>query len=175
MLAAFEQADPASDLALCWRIQDCGSCLASPNNCAWCPYSSACVALPDGGNLFSPIRKASICPLWQERWELRTSTFGCNCSTTTFLVALITCAATLVSLVLLWGTVKALTWTLIAIRQSRAGWALEEDQDGERTEGPWIREPKTWTSWLKTKFTRSQTPDPFDREVEEQEREALLG
>jgi hypothetical protein len=86
------------------------------------------------------------------------------------LAALITCVGTLASLLLLWGTVKVLTLLVKAIKQSRSGWALEEDEDGERTEGPWAREPKSWNKWWKAKLSKWKNPN---QQTDEQE--PLLG
>ncbi|RDI84228.1 hypothetical protein Vi05172_g5652 [Venturia inaequalis] len=30
--------DDDKQLRQCWRIQDCGHCVASKHNCGWCPY-----------------------------------------------------------------------------------------------------------------------------------------
>jgi len=137
------------DFLKCWRLQSCGSCLSSDDNCGWCPYSSLCVPLPKNGHLLSPIWYDDICPFpWQERWELRTSTFGCNCSTTTFLAALITCLSTLLSLLLLWVIVKLCILIFKMVRGARTGWVVEEGEEGRR-EYSWVR--TSWKDWWKSK------------------------
>jgi hypothetical protein len=88
---------------------------------------------------------------WQERYELRTSTFGCNCSTTTFLAAIITFVSTLAALVLLWGLFTVLKWLVLAWISSRGGWVVEPDVDGQRVEYIWVRKGRRWkTFWQQT-------------------------
>ena len=85
---------------------------------------------------------------WQERWELRTGTFGCNCSTTTFLAALITCLSTLVSLLVLWILWKLGRAIWLSFRAPRGGWRIDvvEDADGDHwKQGIWVRKgPGFW-------------------------------
>lgn len=79
---------------------------------------------------------------WQERWELRTGTFGCNCSTTTFLAALITCLSTLASLVILWILWKVIRAVWLSVRAPRGGWRIDvvDEVDGSHwKEGIWVR------------------------------------
>jgi len=169
-------------LMQCWRIQDCGHCVVSKHSCGWCPYSSTCVPLPKHGHLLSPIHNAHICPMpWQERWELRTAPFGCNCSTTTFLAALITCASTIVSLIVLWLLYKILRALWKAYRGANGGWKLQviEAQDGERwIEGTWVRKDggvvrgvKDWATkmgrWIMREDTRGDGRNPDELVVGE--------
>jgi hypothetical protein len=85
---------------------------------------------------------------WQERWELRTKLFGCNCSTTTFLAAFITCISTLVSLLVLWLLWKLLRALWLSVRAPRGGWRIDavDDVDGEHwKQGIWVRRgPGLW-------------------------------
>jgi len=138
----------------CWRIPDCGNCVKSDHSCGWCPYSGICVPLEKHDNLLSPIRKAHICPMpWQERWELRTGTFGCNCSTTTFLAALITCVSTLLSLLVLWLLVKLVIFLIKLWRRNRNG-VLLEFEDGQERELVWVRKRASWAGWWKSLWRR---------------------
>jgi len=98
---------------------------------------------------------------WQERWELRTKTFGCNCSTTTFLAAITTCLSTLVGLVILVGLIKLITLAIFAWRARRGGWEVRESEDGERSERIWVRKTPSWPVWLKSKWNRAPV---FDNE-----------
>jgi len=120
------------------------------------PQSGICVPLPRNGSildstLLAPIQHDDICPFpWQERWELRTKPFGCNCSTTTFLAALITCLSTLVALFVLWSSLKILGWCFKACRGVRGGWELRVVGDEERRVGRiWVRK-RTWKEWWRT-------------------------
>jgi hypothetical protein len=143
-------------LLQCWRIQNCGHCIVSKHNCGWCPYSATCVPMPPGGHLLSPIHYDSLCPMgWEERWELRTGTFGCNCSTTTFLAALITCLSTLVSLLVLWILWK-LGWAIwYSFKAPRGGWRIDvvEDESGEHWQhGVWVRKDGGFWGRLKRRI-----------------------
>jgi hypothetical protein len=101
-------------------------------------------------NLLSPIRKAHICPMpRQERWELRTRTFGCKCSTTTFLAALITCVSTLASLLVLWLLFKLVKLVIKLWRRNRNG-VLIEFENGQERERVWVRKNATWMGWWKS-------------------------
>ena len=103
---------------------------------------------------------------WQERWELRTATFGCNCSTTTFLAALITCVSTLASLVVLWILFKLLKLIIGLFRAERGGLLVEFD-DGQRREHVWVRKRASWKGWWTSKWR--------GRPLEISEGEDLLG
>lgn len=94
-------------LALCWRNQDCRTCFTSSAGCGWCPYTSACVP---ANSLLDPIWNENICPHWAERWELRTKSLGCYCSTITLFTALITILCTIVGLIILYGLRRILYW-----------------------------------------------------------------
>ena len=103
---------------------------------------------------------------WQERWELRTGTFGCNCSTTTFLAAIITCASTLGGLVLLWLLLKLIRLIIGLWRADRGG-LLIEFEDGQAREYVWVRKRASWKGWWIGKWRRR--PDQVTEE------EDLLG
>jgi len=132
-------------LIRCWKIQDCGHCVGSNDNCGWCPYSSTCVPLPQGGNLLSPVTHPNICPMpWQERWELRSAPFGCNCSTTSLLVAIITVLSTLVGLALLVLLIKIVKWIWVVGSGRRGGWVIHVKDDGTRRGHIWVRRSHWW-------------------------------
>ena len=83
-----------SRLEACWRIQTCHNCLNSDHGCGWCPTSSLCI--PTSG-ILEPVTNKNVCPLKDERFELRTKPFGCGCSTTTLLTAIVTVFATIIA------------------------------------------------------------------------------
>ena len=87
-------------LSRCWRHQFCHACINSKAGCGWCPGSSTCIP---ASSLLSPVTNAQICPLRNERFELRTRALGCGCSTTTLLSIIVTVFATLVAAALLWA------------------------------------------------------------------------
>ncbi|KAL4894054.1 hypothetical protein BDV59DRAFT_21383 [Aspergillus ambiguus] len=81
---------------VCWRRQTCGWCLEGDVPCSWCAVSSTCVPNRASLTILSPLGSSQICPLGsKERWELRTTTLGCNVSTITFLTAVVSVVATL--------------------------------------------------------------------------------
>jgi hypothetical protein len=45
--------------------------------------------------LLAPINNPDICPLWYERWEVRTCPFGCHVSTITFFTCVVSVLSTL--------------------------------------------------------------------------------
>ncbi|KAI4745832.1 hypothetical protein E4T50_03804 [Aureobasidium sp. EXF-12298] len=134
--------DMASRRKACWREPDCNSCLKSKHNCGWCPSSSTCI--PTSGNLLSPINKA-ICPLASERYELRTATLGCNCSTYTLLSIIITVFSTIGALILLSGVLWLLKWWGRLMRPG--GWEIVVEEDGRVREGTW-RRGALWPKWM---------------------------
>ena len=138
-------------LALCWRHQTCNSCINSKHRCGWCPYSSTCIP---ASNLLSPVANAHICPLRNERFELRTKALGCGCSATTLLSIIVTVFATLAAAALLWGV------GLLVLRFNRnfgtgtwRGVEVEFKDDGARVEKEWKRD--SWTGKL-AEFFRSR-------------------
>ncbi|KAL5356899.1 hypothetical protein BJX96DRAFT_133747 [Aspergillus floccosus] len=100
---------------ICWRRQTCGWCLEGDAPCSWCPVSSTCVPNRASLAILSPLGSSQICPLGsKERWELRTTTLGCNVSTFTFLTASASVAATLATIGLgylaLWAWERVMAW-----------------------------------------------------------------
>jgi hypothetical protein len=93
---------------------------------------------------------AHICPLpWQERWELRTAPFGCNCSTTSFLVSAATILATLVGLIVLIFLFKLFKWIGKAWVGSGDGWTVHVMEDGGRVGHIWVRRcEEGWGEWV---------------------------
>ncbi|KAF8866614.1 hypothetical protein BDZ45DRAFT_278036 [Acephala macrosclerotiorum] len=57
--------------------------------------SQTCIPNPYSPPLFAPFHNPDICPLWYERWELRTKPLGCYVSTITFLSVIVTVISTL--------------------------------------------------------------------------------
>jgi len=109
--------------------------------------SSGCVPV---STLLDPIRNERVCPHWSDRWELRTRTLGCGCSTLTILAILITIAATIAALSLLFGLYKILAWiNSFWGTGAVGGYYIELTDDTNRSEGAWIR-PRRWLpGWLK--------------------------
>ena len=153
----------------CWSIQNCHSCTHSKHGCGWCPYSSTCVPT---SNLLKPISDADVCPLREERWELRTKALGCGCSTTTLLSILVTIFATIAGLVLFYGLALALVQlNKIFGPGSFGGTEIEVEDDGTRKERQWRR------SNAVTSFVRSTALKATKESEQEQvtERSRLLG
>jgi len=119
----------------------------------WYEQSSTCVPIPTGhASLLAPIRNSRICPLFDERFELRTATFGCGCSTLTLLTSIITVLCTVAGFLLLWGLFsvisKSITWT----RGTRGGWMIRLEDDGPRRRGQiWVRKATKWRLWWNKK------------------------
>ncbi|KAF1991218.1 hypothetical protein K402DRAFT_389401 [Aulographum hederae CBS 113979] len=134
-------------LLRCWKHDKCGFCLAD-KSCGWCPESKTCVPVPGSGlSLLAPVRNhPPICPLSTERWELRTSTFGCECSTTTLVAAFITFLCTITGLLVLWGLVKLIAWARIAWKGARGGYFLHVEEDETRWGEVWVRK-LGWKEW----------------------------
>ncbi|KAG8627954.1 hypothetical protein KVT40_003827 [Elsinoe batatas] len=129
-------------LSACWRNQDCNSCIHNKAGCGWCASSKSCVP---ASSIWNPVRYPDICPHWSERWELRTKTLGCNCSSITFLAVLITILCTIAGLVVLYGLAKVVAWiNRVWGAGARGGWYLQIDDVGNRQEGLWLR--RKW--WL---------------------------
>jgi hypothetical protein len=110
----------------CWRLQTCDLCVSSRHICAWCAVSQTCVPNLNHGTLLpilAPIRNENVCPLgWQERWELRTPSFGCRCSTMTFMSVVIAVLSTIVATLLLWGVVMLGRWGVGKWKRSGKDW-----------------------------------------------------
>ena len=109
-------------LARCWRIQDCYSCLHTSDPCSWCAVSSTCVSNEAPIGLLAPIWNPKICPIHDERWELRAKGLGCKVSTLTFLSVLISVLATVVVVLWLWAARKVWIWLPWRWRKDRLGY-----------------------------------------------------
>ncbi|KAH8814377.1 hypothetical protein F5882DRAFT_69302 [Hyaloscypha sp. PMI_1271] len=87
-------------LPICWHINDCWPCLREKSApCSWCPSSMTCIPNLSTLQILAPIANADICPLWSERWEVRTRGLGCHVST----ITLLTCVVSVVSTFLVMG------------------------------------------------------------------------
>ncbi|TVY58122.1 hypothetical protein LCER1_G001909 [Lachnellula cervina] len=99
--------------------------------------SSTCVPNTSKIPILAPIRNPDICPLWSERWELRTRPLGCHVSTITFLTCIISVLATFL----------AVGFTVVGFKVGRriqANWKT-------RPEGWWKAwsryQPGWWRGW----------------------------
>jgi len=112
--------------------------------------SSSCVP---ASSILEPVKNADVCPYYAGRWELRTSTFGCHCSTITLLSVLVTIACTIVGLVVIYGILKLVaSVNRVWGTGSLGGWSVEIDSDGQTKGGIWYR-PRTW---LPRRLTRGR-------------------
>jgi hypothetical protein len=140
--------------------------------------SGTCVPLPKNGHLLSPVNNAHICPTWQERYELRTPTFGCNCSTTSFLVSIITVLSTIAALVLFYLLIKLIAWARLAAKGRKGGWELHVEDDGpgqERRWGQvWVRKSENILSTMWRAVTGKKTVEETDR-IDEERTPLLAG
>lgn len=120
-------------------------------------------------NLLDPVTKPGICPLRDERFELRTKALGCGCSTTTLLSVIVTVFCTCAALLLLYGIGLAIA-RLNEVYGTGAyrGWKTEIQDDGSRKGSSWMRG--------KTLRERLHRPDFSKRseQVETTERSRLL-
>jgi hypothetical protein len=125
----------------CWPHNSCRPCLNVSSKkypCGWCPNSASCVP---AANLLSPISKPLICPIRDERFELRTNGLGCGCSTFTFLSIVVTVFATIVALLVAWALLKGVrvAWRTF-VSGSWRGTRFEFVEDGKGWEvGEWKR------------------------------------
>lgn len=117
-------------LRRCWRIQDCYSCLHTSDPCSWCAVSSTCVSNEAPIGLLAPIWKRDICPISDERWELRAKGLGCKVSTLTFLSVLAGILATIAIVLCVSLAVRTWTWIRMRWKNDRLGlqylWVLFE-------------------------------------------------
>jgi hypothetical protein len=97
-------------------------------------------------SLLDPVLKASACPLAQERFELRTKTLGCGCSTATFLTLIVTVVSTILALLIMYAIVKCLrSVDRIYGTGARCGWEIEIHDDGSMSKRLWVRRSvKPW-------------------------------
>ncbi|EME43312.1 hypothetical protein DOTSEDRAFT_63563 [Dothistroma septosporum NZE10] len=155
--------------AACWRISDCQSCVHSKHGCGWCPMSATCVP---STNLLNPVSNSDICPLRSERFELRTKTLGCDCSTTTLLSVVVTVLVTLAALGLLYAVIAAIRGINPFLGTGNfEGTELEIKGDGSRVEKSWWRD--TWRKWIYRAFARPDLNHGSEQEART-ERSRLL-
>lgn len=139
------------------------------NGCGWCPESGVCVPTT---SLLEPVSNKDICPLRSERFELRTRALGCGCSTITLLSVIVTVFATIATLLLLYGLIRAISGINPFLGTGRtAGWEIKCEEDGTRKGQEWRRGGlrKWYASW--------KNPDLAHRSEQEErtERTRLLG
>ena len=160
-----------SRLESCWRIQDCYNCIHSTHGCGWCAVSSTCIP---ASSLLESISNPNVCPMRDERFELRTKAFGCGCSTTTLLSIIVTTFATILALMLLYGVGLAI-WRINSTFGSGTwrGLEVEVKDDGSRVQRQWRR--NTWIQTI-TSWYEHRGPHPNKSEQEQiTERSRLLG
>lgn len=103
--------------------------------------------------LLDPVFKPSLCPLAEDRFELRTKTLGCGCSTTTLLSIIISVVATLFAILILYSIFLCARFVnRVYGTGSRCGWELGIADDGGRRGKLWAR--PTWTLTFGTLFQR---------------------
>lgn len=125
-------------LPTCWPLNECSQCLTQ-GLCSWCPMVSglrppslrsanmvaktfACVPNTHRVPVLAPFFDPEICPLWSERYELRTLPTGCNVSTITFLTGVISAMSTLVAVGLVVASMLATRAVNRRWRARTAGW-----------------------------------------------------
>jgi hypothetical protein len=123
-------------------------------------------------SLLDPVFKADVCPASQERFELRTKTLGCGCSTTTLLSVIVTVVSILVALLILYA-ILVCTRALNQVYGSgtQRGWEIEVLDDGTMKGKPWARQ--SWTTTLRSWFHRKDLTARSEQE-ERTERSRLL-
>jgi len=100
-------------------------------------------------SLLDPVfKKANSVPLAQERFELRTKTRGCGCSTATFLSLIIAVVSTFLALLIMYAIVKCVrSVNQVYGTGARHGWEIEIHDDGSMSERLWAR--RTVKSWFR--------------------------
>ena len=123
-------------------------------------------------SLIDPVFKADICSSSQDRFELRTRTLGCGCSTTTLLSVIVTVVSTLVALLILYA-ILVCTRTLSQIygTGARRGWEIEVLHDGTLKGKPWAR--PSWSTTFQSRLHRRDLTARSEQE-ERTERSRLL-
>ncbi|KUJ22763.1 uncharacterized protein LY89DRAFT_310089 [Mollisia scopiformis] len=123
------QTDTYDDmLRICWGKQECWSCLGTKSEegdvgCSWCPSSQTCIPNPTHPPFFAPFVNSDICPLWYERWELRTTPLGCHVSTITVMAVVVAVLSTMLVLGAVGGVVVCVRkWN--ADEESRGWWKV---------------------------------------------------
>lgn len=162
---------PHDRLTACWGIQNCERCIKDNHGCGWCPSSLSCIP---ASSLLEPITNKYICPLENERFELRTRVLGCGCSTTTLLSIIVTIFATIAALLVLsiiGRVIRQLNRTF-----GSGGWRgieIKVESDGTRRQREWRR--GSWFTRLKWNL-RGGNLNPNRSEQEQiTERSRLLG
>jgi len=121
MLSSKVSNDTDDLLQKCWGHQECWGCLGQ-GSCGWCPTTSTCVPNPYSLHLLGPFIDPDICPLWSERWELRSRPLGCHVST----ITLLTCIISVVSTFLVIGSavlaVRAMRWIITRWKARSPDW-----------------------------------------------------
>jgi hypothetical protein len=113
--------------------------------------SGTCLPIPRGNHLplLSPVWDTySICPTYDDRWDLRTKTLGCHVNTLTVFTCIITVVCTLLGLGLIAGIWKAVAYCFAPLEGAGGrgrGWRIalvEGDRTGEQwfVGKPWERE-----------------------------------
>jgi len=124
-------------LPKCWGRQECWSCL-DQGPCSWCPTTSTCVPNPYSPHVLGAFINPDICPLWSERWEVRTRPLGCHVSTITLLTCIISVVATMV----------VIAFAVLAVRTAR--WIIPQWK--ARSPGWWklwrYYKPGWWKAWM---------------------------
>lgn len=162
---------PQDRLEGCWHIQDCERCIRDSHGCGWCPFSSACIP---ASTLLDPLTKRNVCPLQDERFELRTAALGCGCSTTTLISIVVTIFATIAAVLILYcfgfaigrlnRTFGSGTWQ---------GFEMEIKGDGTRIEREWRR--SSWIATLKSHLSGGKLNPNSSEQKQLTERSRLLG
>ena len=155
----------SSLLAKCWQHQSCDSCLHDQNLCSWCAASSTCVANPTRWQLIAPIFHPKICPLKEERWELRAKGLGCGVSTVTLMSVIIAIIGVILAALAIWVLLLLFRWIRRSQRRLRIGLR------------PWFTTyPKTWSrNLLQRKSKDLRTGNLPDERQPYDDRAQLLG
>lgn len=160
----------------CWRHQSCYNCIHETRSCGWCPYTSTCVPIPSRMSLLSPVSNAHVCPLRDERFELRTKALGCECSTTTLLSIVVTVLATIAAMGLLYGLGRVVWWVNGTFGSGT--WRGVEVEivkgDGVRVVQQWRRRGG-WGSNIAASFQGEQLHSDRSEQEQVTERSRLMG
>lgn len=124
-------------LRRCWRIQDCHSCLHTSDPCSWCAVSSTCIPNETPVGILGPIWNPAVCPISDERWELRAKGLGCKVSTLTFLSVLVTILATITLACWIWAAVSIWAWSRRRWRKDRLGFQTVWEVVAQRLKRQW--------------------------------------
>ena len=124
-------------LRRCWRFQDCHSCLRTSDPCSWCAVSSTCIPNEVPVAVFAPIWEAAVCPLKEERWELRAKGTGCRVSTVTLLGLLVAIAGTAIVALSIWALFHVWAWSRRRWRKDRLGLRSLKAVVKRVWSGPW--------------------------------------